>query len=46
VAKLGCVILVLPGGPDKEDVLKWPVVENKRAERGCRMRGRVLDRGP
>ena len=23
-------------------MLKWPVIENKRAERGCRMRGRDL----
>ena len=32
--------MVVKGGRDQEGVLKWPVIEKKRAERGRRMRGR------
>ena len=38
LAKLGC--MVVKGGRDQEDVLKWPVIEQKRTERGRRIRGR------
>ena len=31
-------LAIANGGGDKEGMLKWPVIENKRAERGCRMR--------
>ena len=38
LAKLGCT--VVKGGRGQEGVLKRPVIENKRAERGRSMRGR------
>ena len=38
LAKLGR--MVVKGGRDQEGVLKWPVIEDKRAERGRGMRGR------
>ena len=38
LAKLGR--MVVKGGRDQEGVLKWPVIEDKKAERGRSMRGR------
>ena len=38
LGELGCV--VMGGGLEKEGVHEWPVVENERVERRCRMRGR------
>ena len=38
--------MTMKGGRDKESELEWPVIENKRAERGCRMKGKVQARGP
>ena len=32
--------MIRKGSRDKEGMLKWPVIENERAERGCRMRDR------
>ena len=42
--KPGCVIM--KDGRNKESVVEGPVIEDKRVERGCQMRSRILTGGP